>query len=147
MMAKSTTVLIQSRPSLPKVALLKLTLSVELLHTRTFSTRTLNVPAFLKTDHKLKVESWLRLFLLRPYYDNDMFELQCTILEVNFLESMSITHSYFVHDDEDPTKVIFNPVDIGNAHYDMILINPHCGINLSSFEALSDIEDHIWKSM
>ncbi|GMI96611.1 hypothetical protein HRI_003330400 [Hibiscus trionum] len=86
----------------------------------------------------LKSKAGSAWYLFRQYYANDCFELQCTIPEVNFTDSMVVAHTLFLSDENDPTNVIFNLADFGTTHYGMMVINPHRGINLSSFEAFSD---------
>lgn len=76
-------------------------------------------------------------WLLRPVYSEEFFQLQCSLPETNFTDSMALTYTLFMPSEPaNPTKEIFDLAPLGQATYGSMLRNPHTGINVSTFEAI-----------
>ncbi|UYL83188.1 MAG: coat protein 1 [Allium deltapartitivirus] len=85
-------------------------------------------------------------WLLRQYYEDDLFELRCTYPETNFTDQMAITHSLFLNGSSvNPTNAIITFADqTTTGNYGSMLRDPHPGINVSSFEAIAETASEVW---
>lgn len=97
----------------------------------------------------LKVKNGSAWWLFRQYYEDGIFELQAPLPEVNFTDSMAVTHTLFLNgQNPDPS----NPfVDLSifpiNDEYGVFLQNPHPGINLSTYEAIGETAQEVWSNV
>jgi len=85
----------------------------------------------------LNKKSGTAWWLLKQYFSEDCFELQCLIPETNFTIAMALTHSLYLEGDvPNPINEIFDLTPLGTSVYGHIMRDPHCGINVSTFEAI-----------
>nr|CAH2618759.1 putative coat protein [Port Orford cedar deltapartitivirus]CAI5383893.1 putative coat protein [Port Orford cedar deltapartitivirus] len=98
---------------------------------------------FAQVNPKVKMGStW---WLYRQRQIDGILCLACPLPESNFTESGAVIHSMFFDNIEDPTgHEIADLSPIGNKFYGMMMRNPRCGIQLSSFRALCNEEHSIW---
>ncbi|KAI3944093.1 hypothetical protein MKW92_037295 [Papaver armeniacum] len=76
-------------------------------------------------------------WLLCPVYSEECFQLQCSLPETNFTDSMALTYTLFMPSEPaNPPKEMFDLAPLGQATYGSMLRDPHTGINVSTFEAI-----------
>lgn len=86
----------------------------------------------------LKKKDGSAWWLFRQVYLEGIFELHCPIPETNFTKSMAVTHSLWLQDTAgDPSRTFVDLTPVGNDSFMIMMRQPHPGINLSSYEAIS----------
>lgn len=95
----------------------------------------------------LKEKTGTAWWLLKQTFEKSKFSLKCTYPETNFTNQMAITHCLFLLGERpDPTNAIIKLSDsTTTGDYGSMLRRPHDGINVSAFEALSDIAPEVWQ--
>eukprot|EP00262_Sarcandra_glabra_P003549 TRINITY_DN14287_c0_g3_i1.p1 TRINITY_DN14287_c0_g3~~TRINITY_DN14287_c0_g3_i1.p1 ORF type:complete len:344 (-),score=9.31 TRINITY_DN14287_c0_g3_i1:46-1077(-) len=87
--------------------------------------------------------SW---WLYRQDNTDDLFSLQCTLPEDNYTEATAILHTLFCSNGQGGLlNEIFDLSPIENHNYGAILRNPHVDINVSSYFAIEEAPDTVWK--
>lgn len=86
----------------------------------------------------LKKKDGTAWWLFRQAYADQVFELICSLPEVNFTPAMAITHALFLNGNAaDPSRLFVNLEPLGAETYGIMMRTPHTGINVSSYEAIS----------
>lgn len=94
----------------------------------------------------LAVKNGTAWWLLRGHYEDPIFEYQCIYPEVNYTDSMAVTATLFLKNTEDdPSNDFVNLTNITTT-YAVIMRNPHPGINVSSYLAIDETADEVWKN-
>nr|UZZ64762.1 coat protein [Camellia cryptic virus 1]UZZ64763.1 coat protein [Camellia cryptic virus 1]UZZ64764.1 coat protein [Camellia cryptic virus 1] len=87
--------------------------------------------------------SW---WLYRQDDTDHLFSLQCSIPEDNFTEATAVLHSLFcINEQGGFANEIFNLNPIERHDYGAMLRNPHADINVSSYFAIEDAPETVWK--
>nr|QRG29181.1 putative CP [Alloteropsis cryptic virus 2] len=86
----------------------------------------------------LKKKEGTAWWLYRQSYEEGIFELHCPIPETNFTNSMTATHALWLDDkNADPSRTFVDLSPLGKDVFAIAMRNPHPGINITCFEAIS----------
>lgn len=96
----------------------------------------------------LKTKGGTAWYTLRPDNSEGIFELQCSLPEVNYTSSMAVTYALFL---SRPATIAANPLfdltAIGADHLGTMMRTPHPSINLTCFEGISQIDESVWQNV
>lgn len=93
----------------------------------------------------LKEKKGTAWWLFNPYVKENVFELICTIPEVNFTSALALTYALFLPKDPNAgATLLFDISDLLTNNYGSMMRLPHNGINLTAFESIAETEQEVW---
>ena len=87
--------------------------------------------------------SW---WLYRPNQTDGLFSLQCTLPEDNYTEATAVLHTLYCYNaTSGPFNEICDLSPVDNHNYGTMLRNPHADIAVSTYFAIEDAPETVWK--